>query len=172
MKITILNEAGHKEAMLGLSLSYNSDTDRANDIAWTLAKKDGGHNNFLESIIVWFDITAPRYWWSQMDRYRLKTQQSESTMHTILKQKLTNDNFEEPLPEQWLNLINTHIENKNLRAVKAVLPESFLQRRIVTVSYKTLRNIYHQRKNHKLKEWQKFCSTIEYGLSHSEYIIH
>ena len=29
-----------------------------------------------------------------------------------------------------------------------------------TPNYKALRNMYHQRKNHKLKEWRFFCDQI------------
>lgn len=42
-----------------------------------------------------------------------------------------------------------------------LLPESWLQTRTVTMSYKNLLNMYHQRKNHKLSEWHKFCEWIE-----------
>lgn len=41
------------------------------------------------------------------------------------------------------------------------LPESWLQTRTWTCNYEILRNIYHQRKNHKLTEWHEFCDVIE-----------
>nr|DAH63051.1 MAG TPA: hypothetical protein [Bacteriophage sp.] len=37
-----------------------------------------------------------------------------------------------------------------------LLPESWLQSREVTLNYETIRSIVHQRKGHKLVEWQKF----------------
>lgn len=37
-----------------------------------------------------------------------------------------------------------------------LLPESWLQSREVTLNYETIRSIVHQRKGHKLGEWQKF----------------
>ena len=43
------------------------------------------------------------------------------------------------------------------RALIQILPSAFLQTRTVTMSYANLRNIYFQRKNHKLKEWHQFC---------------
>ena len=42
-----------------------------------------------------------------------------------------------------------------------LLPESWLQTRTVTMSYANLRNIYSQRKNHKLTEWHSFCDWIK-----------
>ena len=43
------------------------------------------------------------------------------------------------------------------RALIQILPNAYLQTRTVTMSYANLRNIYFQRKNHKLKEWHQFC---------------
>ena len=42
------------------------------------------------------------------------------------------------------------------------LPSSWLQTRTWTSNYETIRNMYHQRKNHKLTEWRDdFCSWVE-----------
>lgn len=43
--------------------------------------------------------------------------------------------------------------NKLLRYTKSLLPESFLQTRTVCTNYQELRNMYRQRKNHRLAEW-------------------
>lgn len=51
---------------------------------------------------------------------------------------------------------------KYLRKAKAMLPESYLQTRTVSTNYQELRNIYFQRKNHRLdKEWGLFIKWIE-----------
>lgn len=47
------------------------------------------------------------------------------------------------------------------RALIQILPSAYLQTRTVTMSYANLRNIYFQRKNHKLKEWSLFCDWIK-----------
>lgn len=54
-------------------------------------------------------------------------------------------------------------KNELIRKAKQLLPEGFLQLRTVNTNYAELRNIYHQRKNHKLKEeWvDTFCKWIE-----------
>lgn len=47
------------------------------------------------------------------------------------------------------------------RALIQILPSAYLQTRTVTMSYANLRNIYFQRKNHKLREWTDFCDWIK-----------
>ena len=46
------------------------------------------------------------------------------------------------------------------RALVQILPNAFLQTRTISFSYANLRNIYFQRRNHKLKEWHQFCDWI------------
>ena len=42
-----------------------------------------------------------------------------------------------------------------------LLPESWLQTRMLDLNYATLRNIYAWRHNHKLTEWHTFCDWIK-----------
>jgi hypothetical protein len=56
------------------------------------------------------------------------------------------------------------------KALIQILPSAFLQTRTVTMSYANLRNIYFQRINHKLSEWNLFCSWIK-TLPYSEELI-
>lgn len=42
-----------------------------------------------------------------------------------------------------------------------LLPSSYNQKATVHLNYEVLRNMYHNRKNHKLDEWKKFCEWIE-----------
>ena len=46
------------------------------------------------------------------------------------------------------------------RALVQILPNAFLQTRTISFSYANLRNIYFQRRNHKLKEWHQFCDWV------------
>jgi len=182
MDIKILKECGYEEAMLGLSLSHNQPVSRMPGIAAKLSSKDGGHNKFLESIYVWLDINAPRFWWQEADTYRLSTKQSESTMHTINKGYITQDDFEYKVGNLTVSILNSLIKNLNTTSIpsektelfleiKNRLPEGFLQRRIWVMNYKCLRNIYQQRKNHKLIQWEIFCNKIKMQLEHPSYII-
>lgn len=171
MEVKIIETCGLFSALLGLSLNKNQSVEHMPNVAEKLATKDGGHNKFLESIVVWLDINAPRYWWSQFDTYRVGiTKQSQSTMHTILKRPLNYSDFDGFLPECIITELNDAIRCKNFMLVKRLLPESFLQRRIVCTNYKALRNICHQRINHKLSEWQTFCKTIS-ELHNSHWIL-
>lgn len=170
MKVTILHEAGYAQALMGLSLSYNQPLYKMHSVADRLAHKDGGHNKFLESIAVWLDVTAPRYWWQQFDTYRVGvTKQSESTMHTIMKRKLRRDDFESYIQTATLDRLNFMIGQNDFAAVKAALPEGFLQRRIVCTNYKALQHIFAQRFDHRLSEWQVFCLAL-HSLKHPHFI--
>lgn len=178
MKVAILKEVGCQETLLGLSLSHGVDVDRAAEVALKLACKDGGENKFLESIYVWLDVTAPRFWWQEADTYRISSKQSESTMHTIHKRLLTQDDFEGVIVTDLLNIINEYVaryqnerSTKRLVELKNVLPEGFLQRRIWVVNYKTLRNILLQRTNHRLPQWKYFCKYITEHVEHSELLL-
>ena len=162
MEVKILKECGYEEAIYGLSLSYNvTDTEKMQQVAKNLAHKDGGHNKFLESIILWIEIDAPRYWWSKFDTYRIGvTKQSESTMHTLMKREIDNNDFEDLLVISTIDTLNLLIRHKEFEMAKAHLPESFLQKRIICTNYKTLRGIIFQRHTHKLKQWHYFIKEI------------
>lgn len=172
MKVKVLNEAGYKEALLGLSLSYKQPTiDRMPEVALHLCDKDGGHNKFLESIVVWLDITAPRYWWQQFDTYRVGiTKQSESTMHTILNRPFRQEDFAYPIASPTLARLNCLVRAGLFTVLKNELPEGFLQRRIACLNYKVLRHIIVQRYSHRLIEWREFISQLFDQLEHSEFL--
>jgi len=160
MKVEILREAGFDEALLGISLSYNSGGDMK-VVADKLVKRGGSHSKFLESIAVWLDITAPRYWWQQFDTYRVGvTKQSESTMHTLMNKELEQSDFAVPFFPPALIDINRMIRDGEFYGAKANLPESFLQRRIVCANYMALKRMIQQRRTHKLNEWQEFCDEV------------
>jgi len=184
MKIKILRESGYEEALFGIGLSFGvTDFSRLEKVATVLFNKDGGHNKFLESIQLWIEITAPRYWWQEFDTYRVGiTKQSESTIHTIMKSKLNQSHFESPLNEDILEFLNICIQDyknsksteqkkQNFKILKNHLPEGFLQKRIVNTNYKVLRNILQQRKNHKLDEWRVFNSEIYNQVYHVEFLM-
>jgi len=169
MIVKLIEESGHKQAVLGLSLSYNSDPSPrvADNLAW----KQGGHNKFLESMTLWIDIDAPRYWWQQFDTYRVgMTKQSESTMHTLMKGELTENNFQGGINGVILQELNGWLKDGQFDALKRHLPESFLQRRVVTTNYKVLQNMVVQRTTHKLWEWQYFIRQMKDQVGHPEYI--
>ncbi len=186
-KVKVLNESGYKEALLGLSLSYNKPISKMEDVADRLYNKGGGHSKFLESIQVWLDMTMPRYFWQEFDTYRVgTTKQSESTMHTIFKQELAQDNFVQDIPSHCLDDLNYEISwykklkeyftneqelQRSFRRIKVLLPEGFLQRRVVNTNYMVLRNMIQQRKNHRLEEWAEFIKHTQENCKYSKWLV-
>lgn len=185
MNITVLHEAGYEEALLGMSLSYY---DRAKPIAewWdedkkrkaerralNLAFRQGGHNKFLESIVVWMHVEGTRGWWQEMDTYRVGvTKNSSSTMHTLSKRPTTAKDFSSDTSPEAIALLNKIIDEdpKDILRIKANLPEGFLQDRIICTNYKALQNIVFQRSGHRLRYWNKFIALLKTGLAHHELI--
>lgn len=169
VRVKLLGEAGYAAAMLGLSLSYNQPMEKMPEVARRLVLKGGSHAKFLESMVVWFLIKAPRYWWQQFDTFRVGvTKQSESTMHTIMKRSLTSEDFVHSVPPAAICVLNDYIENGEFEVAKASLPEGFLQERVVCLNYKALAHMYQQRKNHRLSEWQDFFDLSQ--LAHPQYV--
>ena len=182
--VRVLCEAGYKEALFGLSLSYRTltpleinGTKRYFDddqhflklckIAETLAFKQGGHNKFLESMQVWLLIRGSLSFWKQFDTYRVgTTKQSESTMHTLKKRELTENDF-----TKETFCIPTITQNFSIDEMRDSLPSGFLECRVVNTNYKTLQNIIHQRKNHKSKKWNTFIEMLLKQVQHPEFLI-
>ena len=129
------------------------------------------NSKFLRMIHVQVAITAPLYWWKEADTYKISTvTNSTSTMHRIANYPITKDCFEEndlmleETIEQLERIRNIYNETKNSFTWKMLivnLPESWLQTRMFDCNYSTLRNIYNQRKNHKLTEWHTFCDWLK-----------
>jgi len=169
VNLTILEEHGYASALLGLSLSYNQDPTGMPAVARRLCFKGDGHNKFLESLVVWLDMTAPRYFWQQFDTYRIgATKQSESTMHTMTRTRLSQAHFEHPIPDAHLVHLNELVDASDWEGVKRDLPESFLQRRIVCTNYMTIQRMARQRETHRLSEWRTFVQAILRQAQHPE----
>lgn len=132
------------------------------------------HRKFLRQIVVTVDITAPLFWWKEADTYKVgTTANSTSTMHKLTDKPITLSCFEtgDYCPEiitsgEEVNYLIQFLEGlrqkykatKDKRYWKELvrwLPESWLQTRTITLSYENIRNMVHQRRNHKLVEWSK-----------------
>ena len=182
MRVRLMKEFGYEEALFGIGLSYgkvsgyatpeeaqqHDEWSRLCELAPTLALY--GHDKFLRQIGVVLDITAPLYWWKQMDTYKVGTvAQSESTMHTLLKNPITNDCFESgKVPDFYINFLEDLRQDGDFVKLNAWLPQSWLQRRIWTGNYAVLKNIILQRENHKLPEWKFFFDALLPALGHPE----
>ena len=161
------------------------------DLAQRMIRAGSSDRKFLRQIMVSVNITAPLYWWKEMDTYKVGTvSNSTSTMHKLASTPITKACFEmddfnedmmmyqnEPynpdtyMSEFWDMFINDleylrkkYNETKDKRYWKELirlLPESWLQTRTWTANYEILRNIYSQRKSHRLTEWHQFCDWIK-----------
>lgn len=160
-----------------------------NDLALMKKLVNAGtdHSKFMRMIYVTYDITAPMFWWSEYDTYKVGTvRNSCSKMHTIHIKPFSIDDFThegcDKIPaaidtlmyvvgecEHLRKLYNDTEQKKYWRAIIELLPESFNMRATVQLNYAVLRNMYHARKNHKLDEWHDFCRWIE-SLPYSELI--
>lgn len=143
-----------------------------------------GHDNFLNGIIVQFDIYAPLYMWKQLQRYHfLDFISSQSTMHRLTKfdieeccvketDEIILERYQELLDryndfDEWYRTMSYGNETKeqekqNLwRTLVASLPCGFVLGATMTTNYRQLKTIYNQRKHHKLNEWHKFCEWCE-----------
>lgn len=175
IRTTIMAEQGYPFAIEGLSLSYEKSIERAIEVSKTLKDKDHGENKFLESIDVWVKVSAPRNFWQEADTYRLTTKQSGSTMHTLHKRNLTQDDFNStvhPVYLTYLNdlirLYNSNKTSKNLETLKDAIPEGFLQTRVWKLNYSNIREILIARTHHKLPSWKIFCQYLRDHLQHPE----
>ena len=141
-----------------------------NDLALACKLIGGGpeHRKFLRQIMIWVDLTLPRYVWQEMDTYKVATvRDSCSTMHKLTSQDLTTDDFEdEDVLPSLLHTINeaakAHREGKDyggvtghalLRYIKKMLPEGYLQKATFLLNYETALNVLRQRSTHRLPEW-------------------
>ena len=157
-----------------------------------LIKAGSEHRKFLRQIFVAVDITAPLYFFKELDTYKVGTvANSTSTMHKLASTPITIDCFEmgdfTPLIDNfkidlsWRTVVSyleqlrqKYNETKDKRYWKELirlLPESWLQKRTITMNYENILNMYRQRKNHKLTEWSKsFCDWVK-TLPYAEELI-
>ena len=150
-------------------------------LAQTLIKAGPEHRKFLRQIFVSVDITAPLYWWKEMDQYKIGTvTDSTSTMHKLTSKSITLESFEiedfnqeivyyevpgaqndigmfaDFMIEQLEFLRQKYLETKDKRYWKELvrwLPESWLHTSTWSANYEVVRSICQQRRNHKLNEW-------------------
>jgi len=171
MQITLLEEAGYGPAMEGLSLSYLQPVENMPGVAMKLIHKGEPHCKFMRQMHVWLRITAPWYWWKQMATYRIGVEtQSSSTMHSVMKRPLTQADFQYLITDMALYVLNRYIKHNKEKELYNALPGGYLYTRVVDFSYSALRNIFRQRKNHKLPEWQEFVHQVTDQVEYPEFL--
>lgn len=132
-----------------------------------------GHDNFLNGIIVQFDIDWPIKLWTEAQRYHfLDFVSSMSTMHRLAKMNLKEafDNNVDPIIiarmdelQNEYNNIPDDSEGKQQAFLKMAFscPVGLNLGARMTTNYRQLKTIYAQRKNHRLPQWREFCKWVE-----------
>ena len=129
----------------------------------TLVKRGDEHAKSARLINVTASISAPLFWWSEENTYTAGVTRgcSESTIHTLKKESISNENFEYPLYESELDQIQDSIDHESIEIIKNRLPCGYLQTRVINYNYQTLRRIWLQRRDHKLPQWKIFIDWIK-----------
>ena len=147
------------------------------DLALRLIKVGDDHGKYLRQIPIIADITAPEYWWKEMDQYKIgTTTNSTSMMHILGKYPFSNENLElgdldledahaylivaNAVREKWINA-GKRKATKEWRAMLQIASNAWKYRRAWSGNYQVLRHTYHARKNHRLSEWHEWCSWVE-----------
>lgn len=157
------------------STCTNEIVSRTNSLG--TAKQGSGHDNFLNGIIVQFDLTFSNKAWVELQRYHfIDFISSQSTMHRITQFNL-DEAYNEYVDERIINimkeLVQRYNQTKDIEDYLRVLysnPSGFELTAGMTTNYRQLKTIYNQRYNHRLPEWREFCNWLK-KLPHSEWII-
>lgn len=172
MRTELYNEQfGEKTLKRGKNLSHAAD-------------RVGAHDQYLTGIRVNFDLTFSNKAWIEAERYRfLEFVSSQSTMHRITEFDLSKQ-YNKYVDSRMIEIMREKITLYNaLAGIKFLEPErqeehrellkelyleilysnpaGFLLTARLTTDYRCLKNIWRQRKDHRLPEWREFCEWIE-----------
>ena len=174
MVISNINVYGIENAVRGSKFPMSTDIESLNSDIVERTKKLGqspigaGHDNYLNGIIVQFDLTFTIKAWTEAERYHFfDFISSQSTMHRISKFDLNNQ-YNEYVDPRMIEIMNelkdkyneTKDEEDYLRLLYSN-PCGFKLTAAMTTNYRQLKTMYYQRKWHKLPEWKQFCKQIE-----------
>ena len=192
IKIECVGVQGWESALRGMRNPLNSwdkaDTGYCGDFNPEIGENDlslmkrlssagTDHAKYERFIDVTCDITAPLYFFKELDTYRAGVEKNScSTMHKIHANEFTLDDFShEHLVGARLDCLLNTIDNLNEARIAfletndkgywwqmiQLLPSSYNQKRTYKISYQALKNMYYARRNHKLDEWHTFCEWAE-----------
>lgn len=157
---------------------YNlGDNDRK--LAMSLIKAGPEHCKFLRDVHVQFDVVAPVFWYSEFDTYKVATTRNScSKMHKIHVKPFELSDFAHEgcdkidyalgallatidTCERLRNDFNREGNRDYWRALIELLPESYMMRTTWDGSLKTVLDMEHQRKGHKLyEEWRQILTKL------------
>lgn len=130
--------------------------------------KGTGHDNWLNGVIVQFDLTYTVKAWTEAERYHfLDFVSSQSTMHRIAQfdlDKQYDEHVDPRIIEIVKDLRDRYNETRDPEDYLRLLmsnPCGFKLTAGMTTNYRQLKTIYAQRRTHRLPEWREFCAWIE-----------
>lgn len=173
-KVELIGVYGLEESIEGSKFPMLTDIEKAtSEITKTVnnlasSEKSEGHDQFLTGITVMFDLTFSNKAWVEAERYTfLNFVSSQSTMHKISQfdiRKSCNSYVTETVLtecEKLLYAYNLNPTPQNYLNLLYNIPSGFeLTARMIT-NYRCLKNIYSQRRHHRLPDWQVFCDWCE-----------
>lgn len=165
------------------------DIKRGHNLSKACDRGNGAHGQFMTGIRVNFDLTFTNKAWVEAERYRfLEFVSSQSTMHRITKFNL-REQYNEYVDPRIIDIMEEKVREYNIlvesrerlsegaaEQLKKDLNDAITKRYLeilysnpagfnitarMTTNYRCLKNIYIQRKNHRLPEWREFCKWIE-----------
>lgn len=148
--------------------------------AWQLgrAKPGSGHDCYLKGIVVQANITAPQYFWLQWGRYHFHDIiSSESKMHRILEMdiaKQCNEYVDGPIICLMQVLVEEYKNKPSTEAFQKIIancPMGLMLKARISTNYLQLKSNWHQRRHHKLEEWQIYCDWIESLPGFREFVL-
>ena len=174
MKIDNVKVYGFRESVAASKYPMSVDVHECTDEITERTCKLGscemgtGHDNYLNGIVVQFDLTFSVKARVEAERYHfLDFVSSQSTMHKITKldpRKQCNEYVEEDairVLERRIAIYNADPTPDNYLRVLYNTPVGFELTARMTTNYRQLKTIYHQRRFHRLPEWRETCAWIE-----------
>ena len=167
-----------KKSKYPMSVDINSLNSEITKTVTKLAtsKKGEGNDNWLNGVLVQFDLTFSIKAWVEAERYHFfDFVSSQSTMHRISKMDIReqcNEYVSEATIKHLEELKQQYIDeptDKNYLKLLYNTPTGFQLTAGMTTNYRQLKTIYSQRKTHRLPEWREFCKQLE-ELPCSEFI--
>ena len=134
--------------------------------------KGTGHDNWLNGVLVQFDLTYTVKAWTEAERYHFfDIVSSQSTMHRITKFNLDKA-YIEYVDERIIDIMKEKVADYNACEDEEMRKQKYLEilysnptgmklTARITTNYRQLKTIYAQRRTHRLPEWQVFCKWIE-----------
>jgi len=203
MKFENTQVFGIENAMIGMRLPMNRSFQEAKEKSDTVGEELGTddlvvceklinadklynsqpNSKFLRMIHVQVCVTAPSFFWQELDTYKVGvTRNSSSLMHKGTSRDFTLDDFEilnrdeirkeidageikSVAAQYWKTTIDTlnwyraeYLKNRDpdiFEAFREAIPMSYLYTSMLDLNYAVLRSMIQQRKYHRLRWWRE-----------------